>query len=167
SFSADKVLGGPQAGIIVGRRDLITVLEHHPLMRVFRPGKTIYSLLEATLVRRLNGFGTTVSRTFSVSMKELKARGRKILQGIDRQQASVAESTFTTGGGSSPDESFPSLSIVIHAAAPPAQVLRTLREADPPIIGTISDDKVQLNLATIQDSEIPHIRTQLQKILGG
>ncbi len=167
SFSADKVLGGPQAGIIVGSRDLIAVLERHPLMRVFRPGKTVYSLLEATLVRRLNGNDTAVSRTFSVSMKELKARGRKILQGVDRQKAFIAESACTTGGGSSPDESFPSLSVVIHTAARPAQVLRTLREADPPIIGTISDDRVQLNLATIQDSEIPHVRTQLQNILGG
>lgn len=167
SFSADKVLGGPQAGIIVGRRDLIAVLERHPLMRVFRPGKTVYSLLEATLVRRLNGGGTAISRAFSISMKELKARGRKILQGMDRQQASVTESTFTTGGGSSPDESFPSLSVVIHSSAAPDRILSALRQADPPVIGTISDDKVHLNLATIQDSEIPHVRTQLQTILGG
>jgi len=167
SFSADKVLGGPQAGIIVGSRNLIAVLERHPLMRVFRPGKTIYSLLEATLVRRLNGDCTAVARALTVSMKELKTRGRKILQGVDRQKAFVAESTFTTGGGSSPDESFPSLSVVIRTASPPAQVLSILREADPPIIGTISDDRVQLNLATIQDSEIPHVRAQLHNILGG
>jgi len=167
SFSGDKVLGGPQAGIIVGSRELIAVLERHPLMRTFRPGKTVYSLLEATLVRRLNGGGTTVSGSFSVGKKELRARGNKILRGMDRRKAFIVESTFTTGGGSSPDESFPSLSVVLNTETPPTKILRILRDAKPPIIGTISDDTVHLNLATIRNDDIPHIREQLHTILGG
>lgn len=166
SFSADKVMGGPQAGIIVGRKDLIARMERHPLMRVFRPGKTVYSLLESMLIRRLNGIPNTVSNTLSISSKDLKSRGRKILQGIDRGKASLVESTITTGGGSSPDERFPSLSICLHIDEQPEKVLRVLREAVPPIIGTISADKVHLNLATIQNDEIPHVRTQAKKILG-
>jgi L-seryl-tRNA(Ser) seleniumtransferase len=166
SFSADKVMGGPQAGIIVGRKDLIARMEHHPLMRVFRPGKTVYSLLESMLIRRLNGSANTVSSTLSISSKELKSRGKKILSGIDREKASIVESTITTGGGSSPDESFPSLSVRIHIDQQPEKVLRALREAIPPIIGTISNDRVQLNLATIQNEEVPHVRTQLKKVLG-
>ena len=166
-FSGDKVLGGPQSGIIAGRKELIARLERHPLMRVFRPGKTVYSLLEATLVRRLGGKDTAVSGMLAVSMKELKNRGRRILRGIDRDKASIVESAITTGGGSSPDESFPSLSISIESDEPAETVLRALRNASPPIIGTISDDRVRLNLATIARDEVPYVRAQLQHILGG
>lgn len=167
SFSGDKVFGGPQAGIIVGRKELIAQLERHPLMRVFRPGKTVYSLLESTLIRRLKGGKTGVSNVLAVGTQELRRRGRKILQGLDRKKITLVDSTFTTGGGSSPDERFPSLSIRINTDAKADRVLRSLRDARPPIIGTISDDTVHVNLATIRSDEIPHVRTQLQKVLGG
>jgi L-seryl-tRNA(Ser) seleniumtransferase len=167
SFSGDKVLGGPQSGIIAGKKKLIEVLERHPLMRVFRPGKTIYSLLESTLIRKLKGIDTTVSSALSVTIKDLKNKGRKILRGIDRNKAALVKSTFTTGGGSLPDESFPSLSVVINLDEQPEKTLRALREASPPIIGTISSNKVHLNLATIHTGEVPHVRQQLQQILGG
>ena len=167
SFSADRVLGGPQAGIIVGRQELISQLEKHPLMRVFRPGKTIYSLLEAGLIRRLNGVKSVVSGSLELDMKRLRARGNKIIHGMDRKKVSIVESTCATGGGSSPDESFPSLSVRVNIDQEPVGILRTLREAVPPIIGTVSADRVHLNLVTIQDAEILHVRTQLHRILGG
>ena len=166
-FSGDKVLGGPQAGIIVGKRELIEKLESHPLMRVFRPGKAVYSLLEAGLVRRLNGGNSMVAETLALSMRELKSRGRKILQGIDRSKASIVESTLTSGGGSAPDESFPSLSVQINIGRKADTILRALRNADSPIIGIISGDRVQLNLATLQPEDIPRIRAELQTLLGG
>ncbi len=166
-FSGDKVLGGPQAGIIVGKRELIEKLESHPLMRVFRPGKSVYSLLEAGLVRRLNGGNSMVAETLALSMRELKSRGRKILQGIDRSKASIVESTLTSGGGSAPDESFPSLSVQINIGRKADTILRALRNADSPIIGIISGDRVQLNLATLQPEDIPRIRAELQTLLGG
>ncbi|MBN1412067.1 MAG: L-seryl-tRNA(Sec) selenium transferase [Spirochaetales bacterium] len=166
-FSGDKMLGGPQAGIIAGKKELIKVLEQHPLMRVFRPGKTVYSLLESTLIRKINGIDTAVSNALSVTVKDLKNKGRKILKGIDRNKAGLVESTFTTGGGSLPDESFPSLSVIINNDEQPEKILGMLREAFPPIIGTISSGKVHLNLATIHNDEIPHVRRQLQQLLGG
>jgi L-seryl-tRNA(Ser) seleniumtransferase len=85
---------------------------------------------------------------------------------VDPKKASIVDSTATSGGGSSPDESFPSLSIRLNLDEQPEKVLRTLREASPPVIGTISADKVHLNLATIGDDEIPHLRACLQKLLG-
>jgi L-seryl-tRNA(Ser) seleniumtransferase len=99
-------------------------------------------------------------------MKELKSRGRKIIKGFDREKVSIAESAITTGGGSSPDEVFPSLSIRLNTEESPDTILKTLREASPPIIGTISEGEVHLNLATIQEDEIPHVRRQLEEILG-
>ncbi|MFW5710918.1 MAG: L-seryl-tRNA(Sec) selenium transferase [Spirochaetia bacterium] len=166
-FSGDKVLSGPQAGIIVGKKQLIEKLERHPFMRVIRPGKTVYSLLEASLIRRLNGSETMVAGSLAVDMQELKNRARMLLRGIDRQKVSVVEASFTTGGGSAPDESFPSLALRIEVDEPPEKLLATLRKASPPIIGTITADKVQLNLATIRKQEIPHIRQQLHSLLGG
>lgn len=166
SFSGDKVLGGPQSGILVGRKDLIDEMGRHPLMRVFRPGKTVYSLLEATLISRLNGTENRVFKTLRISMKELKSRGRKIIKGFNKEKVSIVESAITTGGGSAPDEVFPSLSIRVNTEGPPDTILKALRDASPPIIGTISEGGVLLNLATLQEDEIPHVRRQLEEVLG-
>jgi L-seryl-tRNA(Ser) seleniumtransferase len=111
-FSADKLLGGPQAGLIVGRRDLIDTLSRHPLNRVFRPGKTVVSLLEEFLVRRLNGEQAGAAGTaLALSVEELRRRGRGILRGLDPRRARLVASVLTTGGGTGPDESFPSVAI--------------------------------------------------------
>ncbi len=165
-FSGDKMFGGPQAGIIVGRKDLISRLEHHPMMRAFRPGKTVYSLLEAILVRRLNGEENRTSQALAIEETELKKRGRRLLQGIDRSKASLIDSSFTTGGGTLPDESFPSLSVQLHSELQADRLLKKLRDATPPVIGTISNDAVELNLATIENEDVPHIRALLKEILG-
>jgi L-seryl-tRNA(Ser) seleniumtransferase len=101
-----------------------------------------------------------------VEEDELKARGLRLLQGIGRDKASLVESTFTTGGGSLPDESFPSLSVRLHARQQADRILRDLREARPPVIGVISDGAVELNLATLEDDDIPHLRALLDEILG-
>ena len=165
SFSGDKVFGGPQAGIIVGKKALISQLEKHPMMRAFRPGKTVYSLLELILIRRLNGIKSTISRSLEINSEELNSKGRKLLKGLDRKKVYLSASTYTTGGGSLPDETFPSLSVCLDIDKPADSVLKTLREATPPVIGMISDDKVHLNLATIQSDEIPHIKGLVRAIL--
>jgi L-seryl-tRNA(Ser) seleniumtransferase len=170
SFSGDKLLGGPQAGIIAGRRELIRIMEHHPMMRAFRPGKTVYSLLEALLVRRLNGrsdlLSTLPGGDGAGDLGILKRRGRKLLRQLNKNRLSLVDSLFTTGGGSLPDESFPSLSVRIESEESAGKILRTFREASPPVIGTISSDRVHLNLATIRDDEIPHLRNMLKQIIG-
>lgn len=170
SFSGDKVLGGPQSGIVAGRRELIAQLEHHPMMRTFRPGKSTLSLLEATLVDRLNRGGSRIC--FGVGMGEpsfmdtLKKRGARLLRGMDRRRLRVVPSICTTGGGSLPDEGFPSLSVRLESGASAQQQLQRLRECRPPVIGTISEDRVHLNLATIRDEEVPRLREILQEIIG-
>ena len=128
--------------------------------------RTVYSLLEALLIRRLNGEKNRTSQSLAIEESELKKRGRRLLQGISRDKASLVDSTFTTGGGTLPDESFPSLSVQIHSELPADKILRRLRDAAPPVIGIISEGSVELNLTTIQDEEIPHIRALLKEILG-
>lgn len=165
-FSGDKVFGGPQAGIIVGKKEYIAKLEHHPLMRVFRPGKTVYSLLESLLIRKMNGTSSIIAERLAFTPDGLRARGKKIIKTMDKQRISIVDSICTTGGGTAPDENFPSLSLRLELNEHPEKILSVLREAQPPIIGTIIDDRVQLNLATIGDDEISHVTSTLHHLLG-
>ncbi len=161
SFSGDKIFSGPQAGIIAGRRELIEKLEKHPLMRVFRPGKTIYSLLELSLIRYLNGEETMVSKMLYQSMKVMKKRGEAVIRDLDPDSFSLIESTCTTGGGTAPDESFPSLSIRVKYQGSAQKLLKRLREAAVPVIAIIQDNTVHLNLATISDEDVPLLHDTL------
>ncbi len=162
-FSGDKILGSPQAGIIAGKKELIAKMEKNQLMRVFRPGKTVYSLLETSLIKRTNGIENRIFQTLSLKKEDLEKRGNAILKGIDKKDAYLAESSITTGGGTSPDEIFPSLSIYINKN--PEKIIKTLREASPPVIAIIKNGKAHINLATIEEEDISHIRNLLQKNL--
>ncbi len=161
-FSADKLLGGPQAGLIAGRADLIQTLSRHPLHRVFRPGKTVLSLLEECLVRRLNG--SPAAAALALSLEELQRRGRRVLRGVDSGRARLVPAAMTPGGGSAPDEDYPSLAVELSGDA--QALLAALREWDTPIIGTIAEGKVLLNLAAVLPEEIPVLRAALLAVLG-
>ncbi|MGE4454631.1 MAG: L-seryl-tRNA(Sec) selenium transferase [Sphaerochaeta sp.] len=163
-FSGDKIFSGPQAGIIVGRKDLISQLEKHPLMRVFRPGKTIYSLLELTLVSYLNGEKGYLAKKLMQSLEVLEKRGELLLEGLDEKRFFLVESTCTSGGGSAPDETFPSVSVAITSSQSPLKILTRLRDANPPIIATIHEERVQLNLATLENEDIPYVHGVLATI---
>jgi L-seryl-tRNA(Ser) seleniumtransferase len=166
-FSADKLLGGPQAGIITGRREYIARLESHPLMRAFRPGKTVIALLEEQLVRRLNrsdpGWVTAV---LSTPREELRRRGEEILSGIDAAAARLVDSALASGGGSAPDETFPSLAVEILGEDKPAALLERLRENDPPIIGSIHAGRVRLDCGTLRPGEAELVRAALLALLA-
>ena len=164
TFSADKLLGGPQAGVIAGRSDLIRTLSRHPLNRVFRPGKTVLSLLEECLVRRLNGGPAGAAAVLSLSPEELQRRGRRVLRGLDPARVRLVPAKMTPGGGSAPDEYYPCLAVELTGE--PQALLARLREWETPIIGTIAEDRVLLNLATVLPEEIQVLRSALQSILG-
>jgi L-seryl-tRNA(Ser) seleniumtransferase len=160
-FSGDKIFSGPQAGIIAGRKDLIAQMEKHPLMRVFRPGKTIYSLLELTLVSYLNGKKGHLAQKLLQPYEGMRQKGEKLLEGLDKSRFSLEESTCTSGGGTAPDETFPSFSVVIAGKQSPQTILERLRDSSPPIIATIHDGRVHLNMATMEDGDIPHVHEVL------
>jgi L-seryl-tRNA(Ser) seleniumtransferase len=167
SFSGDKVLGGPQAGFIVGRGDLIRTLGRHPLNRVFRPGKTIYSLMEEALVARLNrDTEPPVEAVLRLPPEELKRRGENLLAELPPQTARLVESTVTPGGGSAPDEHLPSLSIELEVPGKARDLLDALRGMDPPVIGTIVEGRVRLNLATLLPEELPLVAESLKRLIS-
>ncbi len=161
-FSCDKVLGGPQAGIILGRKNLIGKLASHPLMRVFRAGKTVYSLIEIFLIEKINksltGFTETVLLT---GEDEIKKLCRKIIRGLDRTFLDVVPSTMLSGGGSSPEKELPSYSIRISGKKSPETTLAYFRDQVPPIIGTIQEKCVLLNCATLLPEDVDHVKNVL------
>jgi len=163
--SADKVLGGPQAGIVLGREEWIQPLRKHPLLRAFRPGKTILSLLEEVLIRRVDGV-SFVESIYSVPLEDLKRFGRRILKGIPRELADLVPSFGTTGGGSAPDEKFRSLAIELNTGEKPESLLSRMRELPVPLIGIVEEDKVKLNLSTLWGESASEVRAALLAVLN-
>jgi seryl-tRNA(Sec) selenium transferase len=135
---------------------------------VFRPGKTIYSLMEEALVARLNQAAEPpVEAVLSLPVEQLRSRGEAVMAGLAPETARIVDSTVTTGGGSAPDEHFPSLSIELLSREKPEELLTALRRMEPPIVGKILDGRVQLNLATLLPEEVQLVADSLKRLSSG
>ncbi|HSH14204.1 MAG TPA: L-seryl-tRNA(Sec) selenium transferase, partial [Desulfurivibrionaceae bacterium] len=152
-FSADKLLGGPQAGIIAGRADLVAAIAAHPLYRAFRPGKTVFALLERILVARLNGLPGPAALARAREQDELKKYARKIRNKCPKGSASLVESVAASGGGTGPDETFSSAALELSAPVKPEVLLTALRRAPTPLVAIIRDGKVQVDMAALADED--------------
>jgi L-seryl-tRNA(Ser) seleniumtransferase len=152
-FSADKLLGGPQAGIIAGRADLVHAIAAHPLYRAFRPGKSVYALLERILVARLNGVSSPANRARSREPDELKKFARKIRNKCPKGSASLVESVAASGGGTGPDETFISAALELSAPVRPEVMMTALRRSLTPLLAIIRDGKVQVDMAALIDED--------------
>lgn len=157
-FSGDKLLGGPQAGIVVGSRNLINRLERHPLARAFRIDKMCLASLIATMMHYLRGEAereVPVWRMISTPVQVLEERAESWKRAaIERVQAGarVDASRSAIGGGSLPGETLPTRVLSLDCGAisgGPVGLMQRLRAADPPIIGRIEDDRVLLDPRTV------------------
>ncbi len=146
SFSGDKLLGGPQAGILAGRAGLIADCARNPLMRAFRPGKTVLTLLEARLVEALSGVPSTASPRDIAAME---AFGGAILAELPEGMARIIPSVASTGGGTSPDEGFPSRALELAARRSSSSLLAAFRRGEPPIVAAVRSGRVRLDLAAL------------------
>ena len=164
-FSGDKLLGGPQAGIIVGRAALIEKIRRHPLMRALRVDKMTYAALEATLAEYAAGraaVNVPVQRMLTATVDELHARADILAAAINTMRgwrAGLTEGFSAIGGGSAPGVELPTWLVAIakDGLSPDALGVR-LRHLDPPVIARIEDDRVLLDPRTIlpeQDSRLP------------
>ena len=152
TFSGDKLLGGPQAGLIVGRAKLIAKLRSHPLARALRVDKTTLAGLEATLLAYLNGRATSdipVWRMIAAAPEVLRARAERIATAIGG--AMVLACASAVGGGSLPGETLPSFAIAIGGA--PDDLARRLRQGTPPVIGRIADGRLLLDVRTVLEEQ--------------
>ena len=153
TFSGDKLLGGPQAGIAVGRAEHIAALRTHPLMRALRPDKLTIAALLATLETYRDGNAETelpVWRMIAAAPAALAARARTIAAKLAEAglSADVVALRSTVGGGSLPEETQPSFAVAI-GAGPATAVARALRSADPPVVARIVDERVALDLRSV------------------
>ena len=165
-FSGDKLLGGPQAGIVVGKRDLVNRLERHPLARAVRIDKMSLASLTATLTHYLTGNAESevpVWRMISTTPEELQARAerwRDAISGSSGYETAVVPARSAIGGGSLPGETLDSwaLSISANGTGQSAEsLLSALRERSTPVIARIEDDTVRLDPRTVlpeQDDDI-------------
>ena len=163
-FSGDKLLGGPQAGIIVGRRALIDRLRTHPLMRALRVDKLTYATLEATLTLWADTPSRPdipVYRMLAASLDEIGARARALagrLERITGVRASIVDAVSTVGGGSAPGAELPTKAIALSVAGLSADALeQKLRAAPTPVIARIQADVVVLDVRTIDDREFDDV----------
>jgi len=166
SFSGDKLLGGPQAGLIVGRTALIDRMRSHPLYRTVRADKLRLAALEATLDAYARDAARTeipVHRLIAASAEEIGERARALLQRLRPRanndvQLETVEGESAIGGGSAPTSRLPTVLIsLIHKRLSANQIEAGLRLSDPPVVARIVDDQVLLDLRTVEpaaESEI-------------
>ncbi len=157
TFSGDKLLGGPQAGVLAGRAEAIRLVMRHPLMRALRVDKVTLAGLAATLAHYERGEATTaipVWRAIALPAEQLEARARAWLAalGEDGGGCAVKESRSAVGGGSLPEVTLPTFVLALPAREPDALLAR-LRTADPPVVARIEEDRVVLDPRTVMPWE--------------
>jgi len=144
--SGDKLLGGPQAGLLLGRADLIQVLRRHPLARAVRVDKLTLAAFEATLT----GPRTPTDEALYADVSQLRSRAAELADALRRQgiDASTVDSEAAVGGGGAPGVSLPSAALSLPAAY--AELLRTGRNA---VLGRVERDRCLLDLRAVAAAE--------------
>jgi len=171
-FSGDKLLGGPQAGIIVGRKALVDRVRRHPLMRALRVDKLTYAALEATLIEYAAGRAAQtipVQRMLSMSAAEIRVRAEALavrIGAVAGWRAELHEGMSAVGGGSAPGVELPTWLVGIdkRGLSPDALDAR-LRGLTPPVIARIDRDRVLLDLRTVlpeQDQRLGELIERLK-----
>ncbi|HEX2680296.1 MAG TPA: L-seryl-tRNA(Sec) selenium transferase, partial [Candidatus Dormibacteraeota bacterium] len=176
TFSGDKLLGGPQAGIVLGRGErgvtAITKMARHPLARAVRIDKLTLAALEATLRLRLTGHANElpVERMLEVNPDELRRRaGMWAVKLEDRGvPARLIEGSSAVGGGSAPEHSLPGVLLAI--AGPASRLLTALRNGDPPVVARIESDACCLDPRTVLKGEdetlIDAVEVAVKRLIG-
>ena len=149
-FSGDKLLGGPQAGIVVGRADLVEALRRHPLQRALRADKLTIAALEGTLTLYLDDpRKIPVLRMLGDDAASVQRRAQRLAELVGGE---VEETVARAGGGALPLAELPS-----YACAVEEELAAKLRRADPPVIAVIRDGRTLLDCRTLTDAEVDEV----------
>ncbi len=163
TFSGDKIMGGPQAGLIVGKKALLQQMSKNPLHRALRCGKLTLAALEATLrlYRQSADIAAEIPtlKAFTRPLAEIAAMGRRLIPALEKKlgddyRVALEDSTSQIGSGALPTEEIPTKVVaIVHARLGAERIAEKFRRADPPIIGRIKDDRFLLDLRAIFDAE--------------
>lgn len=176
TFSGDKLLGGPQAGIILGKKDILDSVKVNPLTRALRIDKLTLAALESTLLLHIDEKRAMAEiptlQMLGLNMGKLKSRGRRLLIRLQGKvgktiQMTLKEDVSQVGGGALPLQE---LSTIILSMKSPDRSVNSLeeslRKSDPPIISRISKEELIFDMRTVSDEEIPLLAAGIEKVLG-
>ena len=173
-FSGDKLLGGPQAGIVVGKKELVASMARHPLARAVRIDKLSLAALTATLLHYLRAEAEEeipIWRMIGASAESIKERGEKWQAQLGGGAGvELRPSRSAVGGGSLPGETLPSWTLALtcnHVSGGPEEVMSRLRRADPPVVARIEEDMVMLDPRTVLPEEEETMLSALRTAMEG
>ena len=170
--SGDKLLGGPQAGVIAGRKELIKRMRANPLFRALRVDKLTYSALEATLLAyvRQDYSAIPALRMIYTPAEEIRARAQSLVTGvgvIDGTALEVVQGESVIGGGTAPNVTLPTFLIAVSSERYSSEELqRRLRAQCPPVIARIEESRLVLDLRTVMQAEEKELASCLHAALA-
>jgi L-seryl-tRNA(Ser) seleniumtransferase len=169
--SGDKLLGGPQCGILVGQRELIERMRENPLYRTYRVDKLTYAALEATLLAYLNGTQESIPAIGMLAMTaeaiQLRCEALAAAVRSPSLKTEVVPTRSVVGGGTTPGASLPSFAVALHHVEWNEHALASrLRRLDPPVVSRITNQRVLLDLRTVPEESDAALITLLQKEFG-
>ena len=167
--SGDKLLGGPQGGVIAGRAELVQRCRRHPMARALRPDKTAIAAMHATFAAHaVDGVPEIpLHRMVLTSVDELRARALAVAEALQWGADAVVESAATIGGGSLPGDTMPSVAVVAQGGRSPGALARALRLGEPAVVGRIDNDRVLLDLRTIDPQDDAQLIEALRNARAG
>ena len=168
-FSGDKMLGGVQAGLIVGRQDLVARIRKNPLFRTVRVDKIVFSVLEKILESYLNGTHQDTVKLWQIlgrPLDELRSMAGEVVSSSGRTSEITIEKTDAfVGGGAMPEQSLPSVGLVFPAARGADHLMAKFRNGSPPIIGRIDNDRFILDLKAVDRDDLPYLARAIAQAL--
>ena len=176
TFSGDKLLGGPQCGIVAGESDAVERMRSNPLMRALRPGKLTLAALHATLAAYLEGTAETELPVLAAIMAppdRLRDRAEKMSAGLaatlgSLADVSVAETEAVVGGGAAPERTLPSTGVeIVPKRMSAGDLAAALRETDPPVVVRTREGAVVADLRSVSPDEDGLVMDCVVRVLRG
>jgi L-seryl-tRNA(Ser) seleniumtransferase len=161
--SGDKLLGGPQAGLILGRKALVDRLRVHPLLRAIRLDKLCLAALEATLLLHRDSPGRVpLRRMLGQTEAVLRARAERLQALVDG--AKLERTEAFAGGGALPEERIFSWALVLHTRIGPDEAAALLRAGDPAVIARINEGRLLVDMLAVSDDDLAELGAALRAV---
>jgi len=168
-FSGDKMLGGVQSGLLVGKRELIEKIKHNPLFRTIRVDKIVIAALEKIFKSYLDGtFQSKIKlwELLSVTESDLYTRAKKICSSLGNPDYISVEATKCfIGGGGLPESALPSVGLIFSKKHKAATLMELFRNQTPPVIARIENDRLILDLKAVDSEELKMLEKSIRRVI--